>query len=154
MSWITILYAMMAAFAATLAGIYFVAWVLAPRNVTYLVFVVMAGSAVGLAGTELWMMKAQTPQEFGEALRWFHVPIWSGFCCFAVLVHLRLRPRFLWVGWLAVGLRTASLVPNFGSAPNLNYTALTGITSMTSSQPAVGWACLSSTTTKSLACCH
>ena len=127
MSWITIIWAMMAALAATLAGIYFVAWLLVRKNASYLVFVLLAGSAVGLAGTELWMMKAQTPQEFGEALRWFQVPIWSGFCCFTALVHLRLRPRFLWVGWLAVGLRTASLVPNFSSAPNLNYTALTGI---------------------------
>jgi hypothetical protein len=38
-----------------------------------------------------------------------------------------LRPRFVWIGWLAIVLRTASLVPNFLSPTNLNYTQITGI---------------------------
>jgi signal transduction histidine kinase len=127
MSWVTIIYAAMGGIAVTLAGIYLAAWLLLRRDATYFAFVTLAASAAGLAGAELWMMKAQTPQEFGEALRWYHVPIWTGFCSFAALVYLRLRPRFVWIGWLAVALRTASLVPNFASATNLNYTVMTGI---------------------------
>jgi PAS domain S-box-containing protein len=60
-------------------------------------------------------------------LRWFHVPIWSGFIALVALVHLRLRPRFSWVGWLAVALRTVSLVANFVTGPNLNYVAPTDL---------------------------
>jgi len=77
------------------------------------------------------MLRAQTPEDYGTALRWFQVPIWSGFLALVGLVYLRLRPRFPWVGWLAVGLRTAALVATFGSAPNLNYAALTGIDHIT-----------------------
>jgi PAS domain S-box-containing protein len=127
MGWVTIIWAMMAGVVATLAGVYLVAWFPARKDVSYLVFVVLAASVVGLAGTELWMMKAQTASEFGEALRWYHVPVWSGFCSLVALVYLRLRPRFAWVGLLAVALRSASLVPNFASATNLNYTQITGI---------------------------
>lgn len=127
MSWVTIIWAMMAGVAMMLAVIYLVAWFLARKDVSYLAFVVLAASVVGLAGTELWMMKAQTAHEFGDALRWFQVPIWSGVCSLAALVYLRLRPRFVWIGWLAVVLRTASLVPNFLSPTNLNYTQITGI---------------------------
>lgn len=127
MSWITILYAMMAALSVTLAGIYLVAWLMQRDNWAYLVFVVVSLSFIGVAATELWMLRAQTPQEYGIALRWFQVPIWTGFCAFVVLVYLRLRPRFLWVGALALGLRTVALVANFGPAPSVNYTELTGI---------------------------
>jgi PAS domain S-box-containing protein len=127
MAWITIIYAMMAGVSATLAGVYMVAWLLARKNASYFAFVVLAASAVGLALTELWMMKAQTAQEFGDALRWYQVPVWTGFCSLAALVYLRLRPRFLWIGGLAVALRTASLVSNFASETNLNYTVMTGI---------------------------
>lgn len=118
----------MAGVGIALAAIYLAAWILLKRNASYLAFVVLSASAAALAMTELWMMKAQTPKEFGEALRWFQVPIWTGFCSLAALVYLRLRPRFLWVGWLAVALRTASLVPNFATPTNLNYTLITGIT--------------------------
>ncbi len=127
MGWITIIWSVMAGVGVTLAGIYLAAWLLARKDASYLAFVVLAASAAGLAGTELWMMKARTATEFGEALRWFQVPIWSGFCSLAALVYLRLRPRFVWLGWLAVALRTASLIPNFASATNLNYTLMTGI---------------------------
>lgn len=127
MYWVTILYIAMAAFSATIAGIYLVAWFLQRDNEVYLIFVVLAFSIAALATTELWMLYAQTPEEYATALRWFQVPIWSGFLALLGLVHLRLRPRHTWVGWLAAGLRTVSLVANFLSGPNLNYAELSAI---------------------------
>jgi two-component system sensor kinase FixL len=118
---------MMAALSATLAGIYFAAWLMQRNAWSYLMFVLLELSIVAIAGTELWMLRAQTPDEYATALRWFQVPIWSGFLALVGLVYLLLRPRFPWVGWLAVGLRTAALVPTFGSALNLNYAALTRV---------------------------
>jgi PAS domain S-box-containing protein len=127
MGGITILYVMMAALSATIAGIYLAAWLMQREAWSYLVFVLLAVSISGLAATELWMLRAQTPGEYATALCWEHVPVWSGFVALAGLVYLRLRPRFLWVGWLAVGLQTVALVANFVSGPNLNYTELTEI---------------------------
>jgi len=131
MSWILVLYVMMAAFSATIAGIYLAAWLMQREAWSYLVFVLLAVSISALAGAELWMLRAQTPEEYATALRWFHVPIWSGFVALVVLVHLRLRPRFSWAGWLAVGLRTVSLIANFVTGSNLNYAAPTGIDYLT-----------------------
>jgi PAS domain S-box-containing protein len=127
MSWVTILYVAMAAFSATIAGIYLGAWLMQREAWSYLVFTLLAVSIACLAGTELWMLRARTPDEYASALRWYHVPVWSGFLAMVGLVHLRLRPRFSWVGWLAVALRTVSLIANFASGPNLNYLALTGL---------------------------
>jgi two-component system sensor kinase FixL len=131
MGWITILWVMMAALSATIAGIYLAAWLMQREDWSYLMFVLLAVSVVGVAGTELWMLRAQTPEDYGIALRWFQVPIWSGILALVGLVYLRLRPRFPWVGGLAVGLRTVALLATFGSAPNLNYAALTGIDHIT-----------------------
>lgn len=127
MGWITMLYGAMAVVASTLAGIYLAAWLMQRGDGAYLMFVLLAASIAGVAGTELWMLHARTPEEYSVALRWFHLPIWSGICAFLGLVHLRLRPRFSFVGWLAGGLRTLSLVANFVSGLNLNYVALTGL---------------------------
>jgi two-component system, LuxR family, sensor kinase FixL len=127
MSWITILYVMMAALSATITGLYLAAWLMQRDAWAYLMFVLLALSIAGLALTELWMLRAQTPGDYTTALRWFQVPVWSGFVALVGLVYLRSRPRFQWVGWLAVGLRTVALVATFVSGPNLNYTELAAI---------------------------
>jgi hypothetical protein len=127
MSWITILYIMMAALSATIAGLYLAAWFMQRDAWAYLMFVLLALSITALAGTELWMLRAQTPAEYATALRWFQVPVWFGFVAMVGLVTLRLRPRFLWLGWLAVGLRTVAVAATFLSGPNLNFTELTEI---------------------------
>lgn len=131
MGWVTILYVAMAAFSATIAGIYLGAWLVQRDAWSYLVFVLLALSIACLLATELWMLRARTPDEYATALRWFQVPAWSGFLAIIGLVGLRFRPRFQWLGWLAVGLRTVSLVANFVSGPNLNYAALTAIDHLT-----------------------
>jgi two-component system, LuxR family, sensor kinase FixL len=131
MGWVTILYVAMAAFAATIAGIYLSAWLVQRDAWSYLVFVLLALSIACLLATELWMLRARTPDEYATALRWFQVPAWSGFLAIIGLVGLRFRPRFSWLGWLAVGLRTVSLAANFVSGPNLNYAALTAIDHLT-----------------------
>jgi len=127
MSWITILWIMMAALSATIAGIYLAAWLMQRDDRSYLMLVLLAVSIAGLAGTELWMLRAQTPEAYATALRWFQVPVWSGFVALVGLVYLRLQPRFVWVGWLAVGMRTVALVATFLSGPNLNYAELSDI---------------------------
>ncbi|KAA6185371.1 PAS domain S-box protein [Thiohalocapsa marina] len=68
MGWITILYATMVALSATLGGVYLAAWLMQREDGSYLVFVVLAASVIGVAGTELWMLRAQTPDEYGLAL--------------------------------------------------------------------------------------
>lgn len=127
MSWITMLYGAMAVVASTLAGIYLAAWVAQRDDGAHLMFVLLAVSMCGVAVTEFWMLQAQTLEEYVLATRLWHVPLWSGVCALVGLVHWRLRPRFSWVGWLAVALRTLALVANFLSESSLHYVVPTGI---------------------------
>jgi hypothetical protein len=41
-----------------------------------LVLSIAAVAAAGAAACELWMMRAETPREFGIAMRLDHVPAW------------------------------------------------------------------------------
>jgi two-component system sensor kinase FixL len=91
----------------------------------------LALSIVGIAATEIGMLRALTPESYMAAIRWFQVPIWSGYVAVVGLVYLRLRPRRLWLGWLALGLRSVALVATFASAPSLNYATLTAVEHIT-----------------------
>ncbi len=70
MSWRTILYVMMGALSATIAGMYLAAWLMQRETWSYLMFVLLAVSISGLAATELRMLRAQTPGEYAAALSW------------------------------------------------------------------------------------
>lgn len=131
MGWFSICYIAISAVSLTIAAVYITAWLIQREQLSYLLFGVLAISIAGLAATELWELRAQTPDQYAVALRWLHVPTWSGFVALVGLVYLRLRPRFVWVGGLAVGLRTVSLAANFLSGANLNYIAVTGIEHVT-----------------------
>lgn len=127
MGWFSICYIAISAVSLTIAAVYITAWFIQREQQSYLLFGVLAISIAGLAATELWELRAQAAGQYAVALRWLHVPAWSGFVALVGLVYLRLRPRFVWVGVLAVGLRTVSLAANFLSGENLNYVAVTGV---------------------------
>jgi signal transduction histidine kinase len=116
---------MIASSMLAVAGIYFVVWLQRRESHDYLMFVLLAISTAGIAGTELWMMHATSISEFGTALRWFHVPVATAiFACIA-LIYYRLRPKRLWLAWTAVALRVATLIINFIQDPNINYSEIT-----------------------------
>jgi two-component system sensor kinase FixL len=116
---------MMAALSATMAGMYLTVWLRQRDAWEYLMSALLALSIVGIAATEVGMLRALTPESYMTALRWFQVPVWSANVAVVGLLYLRLRPRRLWLGWLALGLRSVALVATFASAPSLNYTMLT-----------------------------
>ena len=71
------------------------------------------------------MMLAQSPQDFGRALRWLHLPVWVLIVSIVGFVRLYLRAGRRWLAWTVCGLRTLSLALNFLSPLNLNYQAIT-----------------------------
>ncbi|MDO9596090.1 MAG: PAS domain S-box protein [Azoarcus sp.] len=115
----------------TLALVHFFVWLKVGREPGTLLFSLGASIAlVGMAYYELSMMLATTPEQYGTALRWLHLPVWLlvvalvGF----VLSHLRAGRR--WLGWTVCGLRTASLLPNFTTGVNINYLEITHLRSV------------------------
>ena len=126
MSWVTILWAMVSAACLTLAGLYLLVW-WKRRDLVHLLFSCCAIGGAAWAGCELAMMRAETPAQFGVALRWAHVPTWIVVVSLAGFVRLYLRAGHRWLVWSVCGLRTVALILNFVFTPNLNFREITSL---------------------------
>jgi len=76
MSWVTIIWAMIASACLTLALVHVLVWWRRREARANLLFALTAVATAVFAGCELWMMRAETPGAFGTAVRWAHVPAW------------------------------------------------------------------------------
>ena len=127
MSWVTIIWSMVASACLTLAGMHLLVWCRKRTARANLLFALTAMATAALAACELWMMRAETTGEFGTALRWVHVPAWAVIVSLVGFVRLYLRAGRPWLAWAVCGMRTLSLVLNFALTPNLNYREITGL---------------------------
>jgi two-component system, LuxR family, sensor kinase FixL len=127
MSWLTVIWSMIASACLTLALVHVLVWWWQRGARANLLFALSAVATAVLAGCELWMMRAETPAAFGTAVRWGHAPVWVLFVSIVGFVRLYLRAGRLWLAWTACGLRTLSLILNFVFTPNLNYREITAL---------------------------
>ena len=125
MSWVTIICSMVASACLTLAAVNLLVWCKKRTAWANLLFSSTAVGTAALAFCELWMMRAETPGEFGTALRWLHVPVWVLLVSLVGFVRLYLRAGRPWLAWSFVGLRTLSLLLDFLVGQNLNYREIT-----------------------------
>jgi PAS domain S-box-containing protein len=127
MSWVTIIWSVIASACITLAGIYLLVWCRNRKAWANLLFSFTAVAAAGFAFCELSMMLAETPGEFGTALRWGQVSIWLWTVSLVGFVWLYLQAGRPWLAWATCGLRTFTLLPNFLVGQNLNYREITAL---------------------------
>lgn len=127
MSWVTVIWSIGAGACLTVALINFVVWCNDRAARANLVFAVMATAVAVLATLELAMMRAETPAQFGIALRWLHVPAWVIVASLVSFVRLYLRAGRRWLAWTIVGVRTVSLILNFIFSPNISYREITAL---------------------------
>jgi two-component system, LuxR family, sensor kinase FixL len=121
MSWVTIIWSMTASACLTMGALNLLVWSKQRTAWANLLFSVAAFGAAAFAYFELSMLHAQTPAEYGAALRWGHVAIWFMAVSVVVFLRLYLHAGRLWLAWAACGLRTLALLLNFMSGQNINY---------------------------------
>jgi len=126
MSWITIIWSMVASACLTLAALHLLVWFKNRSAWTGLLYALTAVATAGMAFCELWMMRSKTVVEFGEALWWVHLPAWVVIVLLVGLVRLHLQAGRRWLAWTVCGVRTLSLLLNFVFSPNLNFQEITG----------------------------
>src|SRR5439155_8058929 len=127
MSWITVVWSVGRGACLTLALMLLVVWWKDRTSRANLIFAVMAVAVAVLAALELAMMQAETPREFGIAVRWLHVPAWVIIVSLVIFVRLYLRAGRQWLAWAVIGVRTLSLILNFVLSPNINYREITAL---------------------------
>ena len=77
MSWVTVIFSMIASSCLTLGVIYSVVWYRSRTSRAHLLFSLSAFSTAVFAFFELWMMRAETPAELLLATKWAQVPIYT-----------------------------------------------------------------------------
>lgn len=121
MLWVTVIWSMIAAVCVTLAAIYLLVWLRNRAAWATILFSLTALAAAAFAFCELSMMSAETPLEFGTALRWGQVALWVWTLSLVGFVLFYLQAGRPWLAWVACGLRTFTLLPNFLAGQDLNY---------------------------------
>ncbi|HEY7091320.1 MAG TPA: ATP-binding protein [Tepidisphaeraceae bacterium] len=127
MNWVTVIWSMAASACLTLALIHFVIWIKDRASPVHLLFALSALSVAGVAAGELRMMLSSSPEVFGSALRWTHVPLFVAVVSIVWFVRLYFRAGRLWLAWLICAVRALTLILNFTFAPNLNYNQITAV---------------------------
>jgi two-component system, LuxR family, sensor kinase FixL len=127
MSWVTIIWSMVASACLTLAVIYFVVWWTNRTAWAHLLFSVTAASTTGVAFCELWMMRAQTPAELVAGLRWAQLFLFFLFVSITWFVRIYLRAGWPWLAWTITGLRTFYVPLTFLAGMNVNYQAVSNL---------------------------
>jgi two-component system, LuxR family, sensor kinase FixL len=127
MSWVTIIWSMVASACLTLATVHLLIWFQKRTAWTTLLFALTASATAGLAFCELWAMRAESVGEYGMVLRWGHMPFWVLVISLVGFARLYMRAGRVWIAWTVCGLRTLSLILNFAFTPNLNYREITAL---------------------------
>jgi hypothetical protein len=127
MSWVTVIWSMTAGICLALAGVHLLVWSRSKKSWANLLFAVAATSAAACASAELFLMTSETPGEYGERLRLFHVPLAFLVISMVWFIRLYLQAGPLWLAWLITGMRVVILALQFILEPNLNFLAITDL---------------------------
>jgi signal transduction histidine kinase len=123
-SWVTVVWSMIASACLTLATMYFLVWFKNRDERPHLLFSLSAASMTAFALCELWMMRATTPDEHMIALRWAHVPLFSWLLSTTWFVKVYLRAGRAWLAWTILIVRALMLTVNFQPGQNLTYRSM------------------------------
>lgn len=124
LSWVTVVWSMIASTCLTLAVMYFLVWISNRAGYAHLLFSINAASMAAFATCELWMMRAATPDELLLALRWAHVPLFSWLVSTTWFVWVYLQAGRGWLAWTILIVRAVMLIFNFQPGQNLTFQAM------------------------------
>jgi len=127
MSWVTIIWSMIASACLTLAIIHFLIWCQRRGRWADLLFTLTSTNVAVFAFIELRMMRADTPAQMAITLSWMQVPTWVIVASLVGFVRFHLRAGRLWLAGTIIGLRSLALLLNFLVGQNLNYLQVTSL---------------------------
>jgi len=126
-SWVTVIWSMVASACLTLAAIYWLVWYRNRTAWAHLLFSVTAASTAGFAFFELHIMRAQTPAELYAAVRWAQVPLFVLLVALIWFVGIYLNAGRRWLAWTFSAMRALYLLPTLVAGSNVNYREITSL---------------------------
>ena len=121
MSWITVVWSMMASVILTLALLHLIIWFNQRRQWAHLCLAIAAIAVAVITAIEFMCMRAASVEQMAALLRWVHLPlfvVWVAIVCF---VRFYFNAGRLWLAWTVCGLRTLALLLNFTTGQNLFF---------------------------------
>ena len=127
MSWVTVIWSMVASACLTLSVIYFLVWWSHRAAWANLFFAMAAASTAAFTLCELRQMRVGTPEELLSAMRWTHVALLGVLVSTTWFVMSYLGAGRRWLAWTVSGLRVFYLLVAFLVWGNVNYLEITSL---------------------------
>ncbi|HVQ17309.1 MAG TPA: PAS domain-containing protein [Vicinamibacterales bacterium] len=127
MSWVTVIWSMIASACLTLGAIYGLVWYRNRSAWAYLFFALTAASTAAFTFCELRTARAATPEELLSSMRWTHVALLCLLVSTTWFVTHYLDAGRRWLAWTVTGLRTFYLLVAFLVWGNVNYLEITSL---------------------------
>src|SRR5580765_3422093 len=124
---VTILWSFCGAVAIALAAVCGFVWLIERRNLASLMLCAVGVAAAASGYVELGLMHSATAAEYGEWLRWNHVPLFFAFISLLFFVHYYLGTGRLWLMWAFIFARSVVLVANFSLHPSVNFSDIVSL---------------------------
>lgn len=123
--WISIVWPMMMGIGTTAGALSLMAAVLVPRQrAALLAFAVFNLALAAVVGFEFAMLRSTTPEAYGLAIRWVHVPLTAMIIASIVFLRLHLSAGRPWLFYAAIGGRLLTVVANFMADINVIYLSI------------------------------
>ena len=126
-SWITVIWSMVASACLTLGAIYALVWSKNRSAWAYLLFAMTAASTAAFTFCELRQMRVATPGELLSAMKWTHVALLCLLVSTVWFVRLYLDAGRRWLAWTVCGLRASYLLVAFLIWGNVNSREITSV---------------------------
>lgn len=130
MQMVTFLWSMNAAIAIILAVVCALVWFVDRQDTAKLMFCVLALGTAAATPFELGMMHAANASEWGEQLRWYHLPIFFMVIGQMLFVRAFLGTGRTWLLWAVVSIRVFVLIANFSVQPNFTFIEISSVQRM------------------------
>jgi signal transduction histidine kinase len=127
MDTVTIVWTIMATVALTLAGFSWRAWAAERRDLAVLMGAVLGVSTAACVHCELGMMHATTPAEYGEWMRWVHIPAFFALTSQMLFVRSYLGTGKLWLLGTTIAARLFILIADLAVHPNFNFREISSL---------------------------
>ncbi|MGR8999260.1 MAG: sensor histidine kinase [Gammaproteobacteria bacterium] len=127
MSWINVLWSMLASVSLTFALLHLFMWAKGIQPGANLSFAAAAVSIAVITGMEFIAMRTTSVEQMAMLLRWAHLPVlvlWVAIFCF---VRGYFDAGRVWLAWLGSGLRVLALILSFTTGQNLFFNEVTSV---------------------------
>lgn len=127
MSWLTVVWSMLASAALTFALLHLFIWAKGIKPKANLSFAAAAVSIACIIGVELIAMQTLSVERVSMVLRWVQLPALSLWVAIFYFVRCYFNAGRSWLAWTGGGLRLLALVLSFTTGQNLFFKEITSL---------------------------